>query len=99
MFRAINNVYASHKQILLAKCSLRLPRRLYQEDVKTFLEKAIAQHHQQQQSSRSQVECEKFWAQIWNRSDLFKAEHDAKKKSFTMLLPPPNITGKLHIGW
>ena len=34
----------------------------------------------------------------WMESDSFKAEPDYQKKPFTIIMPPPNITGKLHMG-
>lgn len=35
---------------------------------------------------------------FWLKQDLFKATNDPKKKPYTIILPPPNITGKLHLG-
>ena len=34
----------------------------------------------------------------WMDSDSFKAEPDKNKKPFTIIMPPPNITGNLHMG-
>ncbi|TDM03552.1 valine--tRNA ligase [Macrococcus hajekii] len=34
----------------------------------------------------------------WVEADLFKAEDNDDKKPFTVVIPPPNVTGKLHIG-
>ncbi|MDR1683955.1 MAG: valine--tRNA ligase [Elusimicrobiota bacterium] len=34
----------------------------------------------------------------WQKSGVFKAEIDANKKPFTIVIPPPNITGALHMG-
>lgn len=36
--------------------------------------------------------------QFWTENDLFKAEIDADKKPYTIVMPPPNITGELHMG-
>ena len=36
--------------------------------------------------------------QKWISSKYFHAEVDKKKKPFTIVMPPPNITGKLHMG-
>ena len=33
----------------------------------------------------------------WNEAKFFST-HDLNKKAFTVILPPPNVTGKLHIG-
>lgn len=35
---------------------------------------------------------------FWLKQGLFKATNDPKKKPYTIILPPPNITGKLHLG-
>ncbi|QBF34554.1 valine--tRNA ligase [Mycoplasmopsis phocirhinis] len=42
----------------------------------------------------------KFESKISKKWKLkkFFSEHDQTKKPFTILLPPPNITGKLHLG-
>ena len=34
----------------------------------------------------------------WNDSGCFKAEIDENKKPYTIVIPPPNITGQLHMG-
>ena len=34
----------------------------------------------------------------WEESGCFRAERDDKKVPFTVLMPPPNITGQLHMG-
>jgi len=34
----------------------------------------------------------------WEESGCFKAERDDKKVPFTVMMPPPNITGQLHMG-
>ena len=34
----------------------------------------------------------------WEKSGAFKAEVDKNKKPYTILLPPPNASGKMHIG-
>ncbi|WP_027120673.1 valine--tRNA ligase [Mycoplasmopsis lipofaciens] len=40
---------------------------------------------------------EKKIAKKWKDKKIF-SKHDDSKKPFTVLLPPPNVTGKLHIG-
>ena len=35
---------------------------------------------------------------FWEESGLFHAEADPSKEPFTIILPPPNVTGVLHIG-
>lgn len=34
----------------------------------------------------------------WENSGFFKAERDPDKKPYTIVMPPPNITGQLHMG-
>ena len=34
----------------------------------------------------------------WEKSGLFRAEIDENKVPFTIMMPPPNITGQLHMG-
>ncbi len=34
----------------------------------------------------------------WEQSGAFRAEMDPDKKPFTIVMPPPNITGQLHMG-
>lgn len=43
-------------------------------------------------------ETEKNWYETWRENDLFKAENGSKKPPFSMILPPPNVTGVLHMG-
>ena len=34
----------------------------------------------------------------WMKNEYFKAKVDEKKKPYTIVIPPPNITGQLHMG-
>ena len=34
----------------------------------------------------------------WNEEGYFRAEIDKDKKPFTIMMPPPNVTGSLHMG-
>ena len=36
--------------------------------------------------------------QMWEDHDCFKGVEDSKKKSFSIVMPPPNVTGQLHMG-
>ncbi|RLE03278.1 MAG: valine--tRNA ligase [Candidatus Aminicenantes bacterium] len=38
------------------------------------------------------------WANFWIKEGLFRAEASSKKPKFSMVLPPPNVTGSLHMG-
>ncbi|MBQ3232683.1 MAG: class I tRNA ligase family protein, partial [Clostridia bacterium] len=35
---------------------------------------------------------------MWEESGAFKPKIDPSKKPFTIVMPPPNITGQLHVG-
>ena len=41
---------------------------------------------------------EKKIYQMWMDGGWFKAERDPAKKPFTIVIPPPNVTGQLHLG-
>lgn len=43
-------------------------------------------------------EVEEKWLKIWLDEKLFKSEINPKKESFSIALPPPNVTGSLHMG-
>lgn len=36
--------------------------------------------------------------EFWNDNGYFKAERDPDKEPFTIVIPPPNVTGQLHMG-
>ena len=38
------------------------------------------------------------WYPYWMEQEFFKAERDPKKAPYTIVIPPPNVTGKLHLG-
>lgn len=41
---------------------------------------------------------EKKWYQFWEENQLFHAEVERDKKPFSIVIPPPNVTGQLHMG-
>jgi valyl-tRNA synthetase len=43
-------------------------------------------------------EIEERWAKAWFDEKLFRAENSADGPAFSIALPPPNITGSIHIG-
>jgi valyl-tRNA synthetase len=43
-------------------------------------------------------EIEERWAKAWYEEKLFRAENSAAGKPFSIALPPPNVTGSIHIG-
>jgi valyl-tRNA synthetase len=38
------------------------------------------------------------WYKYWEENGLFKAEDESDKPSFCIVIPPPNVTGVLHMG-
>ncbi|MBU2504438.1 MAG: class I tRNA ligase family protein, partial [Candidatus Omnitrophica bacterium] len=36
--------------------------------------------------------------QLWLKGDCFNADINPQKKPFSIVIPPPNITGILHMG-
>jgi len=41
---------------------------------------------------------ENKWYKFWEEKNLFAAKTDPKKKPYCIVIPPPNITGILHMG-
>ena len=44
----------------------------------------------------SEVEAGRY--EEWLKKDLFKPSGDKKAKPYSIVIPPPNVTGKLHLG-
>ncbi len=44
------------------------------------------------------AEVEKRWYPVWEQRGYFRAEPGAKGKPFSIVMPPPNVTGALHWG-
>ena len=38
------------------------------------------------------------WAEFWVKEELFRADPSAPGPVFSIVIPPPNVTGSLHIG-
>jgi valyl-tRNA synthetase len=43
-------------------------------------------------------EVESRWYQWWESKGFFRADAHSGKKPFVMMMPPPNVTGSLHMG-
>jgi len=41
---------------------------------------------------------EKKWYDFWLKQGYFSPKIDPKKKPFVIIMPPPNVTGELHLG-
>lgn len=46
----------------------------------------------------SPKEAEDKWYQYWLDKKFFKSQVDTTKKPYTIVIPPPNVTGVLHMG-
>ena len=44
------------------------------------------------------LEVEKRWYRYWEENDLFGAEESSQRRSYSIVIPPPNVTGVLHMG-
>ena len=43
-------------------------------------------------------EVEKKWSEWWEEQGFFSADTDSEKSAFSVVIPPPNVTGRLHMG-
>lgn len=41
---------------------------------------------------------EEKWYDLWETNKFFQPREDTDVKPYRMILPPPNITGTLHLG-
>ncbi len=44
------------------------------------------------------AEVEDKWYAYWLENDLFSSKPDPEKEPYTIVIPPPNVTGVLHMG-
>lgn len=44
------------------------------------------------------AEVEEKWYTYWMENGFFHSEPDSEKEPFTIVIPPPNVTGVLHMG-
>jgi valyl-tRNA synthetase len=44
------------------------------------------------------VAIERSWYQWWEENGFFRAEVNAEREPYTIVIPPPNVTGALHLG-
>jgi valyl-tRNA synthetase len=49
-------------------------------------------------SSYEPKEVEKKWSSVWEKENLFHADENDGKEPYSIVIPPPNVTGILHIG-
>ncbi len=43
-------------------------------------------------------EVEQHWYDFWQREGLFSAKEHSEEKGYAIVIPPPNVTGVLHMG-
>jgi len=43
-------------------------------------------------------EVEQRWYTYWEKHDLFHADTKVDKPPYSIVIPPPNVTGSLHMG-
>ena len=43
-------------------------------------------------------EIEMSWYDFWEKNGYFHQDPDPSKESFSIVMPPPNVTGQLHMG-
>jgi len=41
---------------------------------------------------------EEKWYSFWEDSGFFQADNQSEKSSYSIVIPPPNVTGELHMG-
>ena len=46
----------------------------------------------------SPIEIEDKWYKIWEEKGYFNAQHNSEKPGYSIAIPPPNVTGILHMG-
>src|SRR5437016_10273388 len=43
-------------------------------------------------------EAQQRWLQFWDERGYFHSRPDSSREPFTIVIPPPNVTGALHMG-
>ncbi|MBE3598266.1 MAG: valine--tRNA ligase [Limnochordaceae bacterium] len=54
--------------------------------------------HQTLPSVYSPQEVEPRWYAYWERQGFFRGDPDPSRQPFSIVIPPPNVTGSLHMG-
>ncbi|RJP46864.1 MAG: valine--tRNA ligase [Armatimonadetes bacterium] len=45
-----------------------------------------------------QTKVEKRWYDFWEKEGFFRADPNSQKPAYSLLMPPPNVNGELHLG-
>ena len=59
---------------------------------------ATQAHRSSQSKAYDPSQIEARWYAYWAEHGFFEADPDPQKKPFAVMMPPPNVTGRLHIG-
>ena len=49
-------------------------------------------------SLKRNTDIENYSSDIWNKNNVMNSNINSDKDNFTIMMPPPNVTGSLHIG-
>jgi len=49
-------------------------------------------------SSYNPKEIEKKWSKLWEDENYYHADENSDKDPYSIVIPPPNVTGNLHMG-
>jgi valyl-tRNA synthetase len=44
------------------------------------------------------AEVESHWYRYWEEKEFFRADENSSKPPYSIVIPPPNVTGQLHMG-
>src|SRR5690606_29072680 len=44
------------------------------------------------------IEVEERWYRSWSSNGCFRADETSSKPAYSIVIPPPNVTGILHLG-
>jgi valyl-tRNA synthetase len=67
-------------------------------DIRTQGGKAMTEPIEDMPKAYQPADIEAKWYRTWEDGGYFKPKIDPAKKPFTLMMPPPNITGQLHMG-
>ncbi|SFM06038.1 valine--tRNA ligase [Salibacterium qingdaonense] len=58
----------------------------------------MTEQHTKMPTKYDPRDTETKWYPYWTEQSYFEAEGSGKKEPFTIVIPPPNVTGRLHLG-
>jgi valyl-tRNA synthetase len=67
-------------------------------DTRKAIMTEIAEQQPEMPKAYEPAKTEEKWYQLWMEKGYFKPEIDWKKRPFVIIMPPPNVTGELHLG-